>query len=111
MSDLLTAILNTDFVQGFINVLLDIVLILLNLILLPFSWLIKALLPSLDEGMTAIASYFEIAGQYLGWVVNALLIPASVLVIMGSFFTLTVSMWFFAYGVKLVIAWKKALWS
>jgi hypothetical protein len=110
MTDFVQQFLNSDFIQQALYILIHIVMVIVNLLLLPFSILLKALVPSLDVGMLAIASFFSMAGTYAGWTLNALMVPAAPLIIIAAFYSAAISVWLFAYGIKLAIKWKQAIW-
>jgi hypothetical protein len=111
MTDYLSQFLNSDFMQQLLYIILRIVMVLVNLILLPFSVLLKALIPSLDAGLLAIASFFSMASSYAAWVINALLIPTTPLLLIAAFYSASLTIWLFAYGIKIAIKWKKAIWQ
>lgn len=109
MADWITGILNSEFVENFIVIIVKVVMALVNLILFPIGALIETLVPDVNDGIGAIAQYFEYAGQYVGFIIDAMLIPTAALAVIGTFFTFVITIQFIVWGIKLASSWLKVL--
>lgn len=101
---------NGDFLLGLFQLVMAVLVTIVNVILYPFGLLIKATIPSLDAGLTALAGYFDYAGTYMAWVLNAFAVPAVVVVMLVSYYTFSYGITIAAWTIKLVIRWKQAIW-
>lgn len=95
---------------GIFQVIMALVVTIVNLILYPFSLLISEFIPDLDNALSALADYFNYAGTYMGWLLNALAVPAAVVTMVAAYYLFSYSVTFGAWAVKLMIKWKKAIW-
>lgn len=105
------SLLSGDILTALFQLLLAVLSSIVSVILWPFSLLIKQFMPEFDAGLASIADYYVIAAQYMGWLVNALGIPGFVLSLLAAFYLFKFSVTFIAWGVKLMIQWKKAVWA
>lgn len=98
-----------NYLLALIQAFLSVVSALISVILLPFTVLIETFMPSVNDGLSALAEIFVYANTYMAWLLNALAVPAPAILIISSYyifaFTVSLSTW----GVKLVLSWKKAL--
>ncbi|AXH78846.1 MAG: hypothetical protein [Circular genetic element sp.] len=109
MSDWLESILNSEFVQNFILIIIKVIAALVNVILIPLGFLISTLLPDLDNALLSINAFFEYAGTYAGWILDAALIPAAPLVVIATFYTFVLIAGLSFYTFKLVGSWLRTL--
>ena len=100
-----------DIFMAIFQMLLAVLSTIVSAILWPFSILIKQYLPDLDALLSSIGEYYQLAAQHLGWLINALGIPGVVLTLAAAFYVFKFAVTFTAWGVKLIIQWKKAVWA
>ena len=106
----INTIMNGDILLGIFQIIMSVVVTIVNLILYPFSLLIEQFIPDLDQALLSLAGYFNYAGTYMGWLLNALAIPAIVVTMVASYYMFSFSTTFGAWLVKLMIKWKQAIW-
>lgn len=109
MADWLESILNSEFVQNFILIIIKVIGAIVNILLIPIGALIKVLLPDLDGALLSINQFFVYAGTYVGWILDAALIPAAPLVIIATFYTFVLVAGLSFYTFKLVGSWLRTL--
>lgn len=103
-------IMSGDILLGIFQVIMALVVTIVNLILYPFSLLINQFVPDLDQALAALAGYFNYAGTYMGWLLNALAIPGIVVTMIAAYYLFSYSTTFGAWAVKLMVKWKQAIW-
>ncbi len=99
-----------DFFMGLFQLIMAVLVTIVNILLYPFGLLIKATIPSLDTGLAALADYFDYAGTYIAWVLNAFAVPSPVVIMLVSYYTFSYGITITAWTVKLIIRWKQAIW-
>lgn len=104
-------LLNAPFLQNLFQVLMTVVISLVNILLLPFSILIKSLLPDLDAALGQISAFFDYVGTYMSWVLNALAVPSVVITLLLGYWTFVITATTGAWAFKLIIKWKQALFA
>lgn len=109
--DAVDQIMHGDFLLGLFQVLMAVIVSIMNLILYPFSLLIKTYMPSLDQGLTALADYFDYAGHYMAWLLDAFAVPSIVVTMVAAYYLFVFTVTMSAWTIKLVIKWKGALWG
>lgn len=98
----------TQFVAFFENIVL-LILRLIDIILMPLDYLIRTVSPNLNNALLQIVEYYDYAGQFMGWVLSALSVPSTALVLAASYFLFKWTVSSSAYAIKLVLSWKRAL--
>lgn len=111
MSEFLESIINGSFFMAIIEIILQIIVVIINILIWPFGLLIKSILPDIDQAMDAIADYFDLAGTYISWLLNALAIPPVVISLVVGYYIFAFTVTFGAWLIKLLIKWKQALWG
>lgn len=109
MTNWLQDFLNSEFVTNFIIIIIKTVMIIINIILWPFSKAIELLLPDFDQGLLAISDMFVLAGTYVGYILDMLLIPKAPLVLALAFYSMILIGGFTFWGVKLAVSWLRTL--
>lgn len=109
--DAFNSIINGDFLLGLFQVVLATLTSIVNVILYPFGLLIQLWLPALDEGLTALAGYFDYATTYMNWLIDAFAIPAPVLIMVSAYYFFSFTTSFSVWGIKLLLHWKKAIFT
>lgn len=104
-------LLNAPFFQKLFEIIMTVVIGLINVLLLPFSILIKSTLPNLDAALTQVSAFFDYAGTYMSWVLNAFAIPAVVVALLLGYWTFVVTATSGAWLIKHIIKWKKAIFT
>lgn len=110
VDDIMDSFVNGDFLLAIFKLIFGIVVFIVNILLWPFSMIIKEFIPDLDAALTAFASYFELAGQYMAWVINAFAFPTLALTLIVGYYTFAYGSTFAVWAVKLIIKWKSAIW-
>lgn len=110
MTEFLENLLNSEFVQNFIVIVISVIMVLVNLVLFPIGLLLKVIAPDLDAGLLDVQQYFTMAGQYTGWLLDAMLISSVAVGAIVTTLTIKITYMFITYGIKLAIKWKKAIW-
>lgn len=109
--DAIEAIMTGDILTGIFQLLMSLVLTIVSIILYPFGLLIKQFLPDVDSALSALSEYFVYVAQYMGWILDALLVPKIVITMIVTYYLFRFSVTFGAWGIKLVLKWKKAIWA
>lgn len=81
----------------------------LSLILYPFDLLIKTTMPALHDGLGSLQSMFDIAMTYMSYIIDASLIPQTAITLLVSYYVFVGGITFAAWGFKLIIKWKQAI--
>lgn len=97
--------LNLVVMKVFATVL-DVLLSIMNIILYPFYAIIELFLPDVDQFFSYISDYYVIAGTYVGWSLDALLIPAGLLTLIYGFFIFRFTVQFAVWNIKRVLIWS-----
>jgi hypothetical protein len=105
------SIVEGDYIQALIQAVFAVISGLITIILYPFSILISTFIPDLDQGLAAIAEMFNYAATYIGWIMNAFAIPGVAIALISSYYLFTFTVSLGTWGIKLVLAWKKALFT
>lgn len=71
--------INLDFITWLVMSLLGVIQVLVGIILTPLGLIIKTLIPSSEFVFDSIASFFDYAMTYIGWIIDALAIPSILL--------------------------------
>lgn len=82
---------------------------LLDIILWPINKIIELFIPDFDTMSGYITDMFDLAAQYMGWLLNATMIPTFTLTLVIAYLVFRYSVTFAAWGIKLAIQWKNAL--
>lgn len=96
--------LSQALLQGF-AILLDILLSIMSLILMPFYAIVDSLLPNVDDFFSTISDYFDLIGTYTAYGLDALMIPAIVLVLIYAYFIFKFTVQFTVWNIKRVVIW------
>jgi len=98
-----------NFVSVIFNTIMTLVLTLVKIILLPFDLLIRAALPQISDGLTAVGEFIEILAQGIGWAISASGVPYAAIALIATYYifrlTLPINIWI----VKLAIKWYTTL--
>lgn len=101
--------LQGDFITAFIQLLLAIIITIVNIILIPIGYLIQTLVPDIDTGLQAIATYFDNATTYLSWAISLVGLPTSVIIVVISYYIAVLSSTIFIWIFKLAVIWWRAI--
>lgn len=82
---------------------------LVSLILSPIDNLISSLLPDLDNALTAVANFFNLVGQSIGWAISTLGLSSEALSLIVLYFTFKLTAPIAFYMIKLAIKWYDKL--
>lgn len=100
---------NPEIVETTFVVVLKSIAWILDIILTPVNMLLEQFLPDFSEYGVLVDNMLVIAGQYLGWILDATFIPelswTMIISYMIMSFTVTAGLWV----IKLAIQWKQAL--
>lgn len=99
-----------NVINGIFTLVMAFVSSLVSIILYPFSLIVKNVMPDLDTALSALGQYFEYAGTYLAWLLDALAIPSIVVTMIAAYWLFVFTTTFGAWSVKLILKWKKSLW-
>lgn len=94
---------------GFFEAIILFILKIIDILLMPLNFLIQTLAPDLNSAMLNIVDYYNYAGELMGWVLSALAIPSTALVLAASYYLFKWTISAAAYGFKLVLSWKRSL--
>lgn len=82
---------------------------LCSVILSPIDLLITNALPSLDQGLTAVASFFTYIGSSIGWVISLTGLSSETLSLLVLYFTFKLTAPMLFYMIKLALSWYNKL--
>ncbi|MDD7151615.1 MAG: hypothetical protein PUJ60_06425 [bacterium] len=82
---------------------------LVSLILSPIDALITNALPSLDNALTAVASFFNYIGSSIGWVISLTGLSSETLSLIVLYFTFKLTAPMLFYMIKLALSWYNKL--
>lgn len=82
-----------------------IVVSLISLLLTPINNAITQYLPGLDNALTGLANVFQIGGQYIGWILDALCITPTTISLLVSVMVFKLTFPLVVSLFKLVINW------
>lgn len=82
---------------------------LVSIILTPIDALITSALPSLDNALTAVASFFTYIGSSIGWVISLTGLSSETLSLIVLYFTFKLTAPMLFYMIKLAISWYNKL--
>ena len=82
---------------------------LVSLILTPIDALITSALPSLDNALTAVASFFTYIGSSIGWVISLTGLSSETLSLIVLYFTFKLTAPMLFYMIKLALSWYNKL--
>lgn len=82
---------------------------LVSVILSPIDLLITNALPSLDNALTAVASFFTYIGSSIGWVISLTGLSSDTLSLIVLYFTFKLTAPMLFYMIKLALSWYNKL--
>lgn len=82
---------------------------LVSIILTPIDALITSALPSLDNALTAVASFFTYIGSSIGWVISLTGLSSETLSLIVLYFTFKLTAPMLFYMIKLALSWYNKL--
>lgn len=82
---------------------------LVSVILSPIDLLITNALPSLDNALRAVASFFTYIGSSIGWVISLTGLSSETLSLLVLYFTFKLTAPMLFYMIKLALAWYNKL--
>lgn len=82
---------------------------LVSIILAPIDLLITNALPSLDNALTAVASFFTYIGSSIGWVISLTGLSSETLSLIVLYFTFKLTAPMLFYMIKLALSWYNKL--
>lgn len=82
---------------------------LVSIILTPIDSLITSALPSLDNALTAVASFFTYIGSSIGWVISLTGLSSETLSLIVLYFTFKLTAPMLFYMIKLALSWYNKL--
>lgn len=82
---------------------------LVSIILTPIDALITSALPSLDNALTAVASFFTYIGSSIGWVISLTGLSPETLSLIVLYFTFKLTAPMLFYMIKLALSWYNKL--
>ena len=82
---------------------------LVSIILAPIDLLITNTLPSLDNALTAVASFFTYIGSSIGWVISLSGLSSETLSLIVLYFTFKLTAPMLFYMIKLALSWYNKL--
>lgn len=85
--------------------LLDVLLSIMSIILSPFYAIIDSLFPAVDDFFGSISDYFDLIGTYTAYGLDALMIPASVLILLYGFYLFRFTVQFVVWNIKRIVIW------
>ena len=82
---------------------------LVSIILTPIDALITSALPSLDNALTAVASFFTYIGSSIGWVISLTGLSSETISLIVLYFTFKLTAPMLFYMIKLALSWYNKL--
>lgn len=82
---------------------------LVSIILTPIDALITSALPSLDNALTAVSSFFTYIGSSIGWVISLTGLSSETLSLIVLYFTFKLTAPMLFYMIKLALSWYNKL--
>lgn len=82
---------------------------LVSIILAPIDLLITNALPSLDNALSAVASFFTYIGSSIGWVISLTGLSSETLSLIVLYFTFKLTAPMLFYMIKLALSWYNKL--
>lgn len=82
---------------------------LVSIILTPIDALITSALPSLDNALTGVASFFTYIGSSIGWVISLTGLSPEALSLIVLYFTFKLTAPMLFYMIKLALSWYNKL--
>lgn len=98
-------ILQGDILQNIINAIFQLLIVLANIILYPFSLLVRQFFPNIDGALTAIADMFDLAATYVGWAISLTGIPPIILTLVIGYYVFTITIGLATWTIKLALKW------
>lgn len=83
----------------------QIVVNLIGLLLTPINNAISDNLPALDNALTGLANVFDIGGQYIGWVLDALCISPTTIALLVDVLVFKLTFPLIVSLFKLIVNW------
>lgn len=91
--------------SGIINLIISLV----SVIFTPIDNLITSLVPDLANAFSAIGNFIALCISGIGWVIDALGIPSSLIALLISYYTFKLTVPLLVYVVKLALKWYDKL--
>lgn len=99
----------SSLVTGFLQLILDFVLFIVNLILSPLDFLISNFLPDLSNGLSYISSAFSSSLTYVGWIIDSSGLQQVTIILLVDYLIFKLTIPLQAYMVKLAVSWYNHL--
>ena len=96
-----------NVLNGLFNGLISLVQSVVDLFLTPIDNLINSYLPSVGNIFSSIGTFLGQCMTYVGWLIDALCIPNSLLVFLGLYWTFKLTVPLLVSGIKTIIKWFK----
>lgn len=98
-------ILNGNFLETLVTLVIQILTILTNIILYPINLLIDTVFPDISSALDSITALFTVAKTYIGWAISFMGIPAIILSMVVAYYLFVITTTLGIWGVKLAIKW------
>lgn len=82
---------------------------LISVILLPINLAIMNFLPDFNTALSSVASIFNYGGQFVGWILDSLLINSTTISFLVSVWVFKLSFPIVISTIKLIIQWYDSL--
>lgn len=96
-------------IKRIIKGIMKLMINLVSLLLSPIDNLLTQFFPDISNLLSYIGSYFQLAGRYIGWVIDASFISQEVISILIAFYTFKLTFWIGLWGIKTAIKWYDKL--
>ena len=107
MTDIVDLVSN--LVNGFLQMILDFVIYIVNLILLPIDAIISSMIPNFVDLAGYINSALNVASQYIGYCLDSLGMYSSTVYLLVGALSLKIAVPLSIWVMKLAIRWYNAL--
>lgn len=96
-------------INAILKGLMNFVISIVNIILSPIDLLISNALPSLNEALSSIGNFFDLVGTYIGWGIDFLGIPSSLISFVILYYTFKLTVPLAVSAIKMAVRWYNAL--
>lgn len=96
-------------INALLTGIFKLIISLVTIILSPIDLLITNALPSLDNALSAVASFFTYIGSSIGWVISLTGLSSETLSLLVLYFTFKLTAPMLFYMIKLALSWYNKL--
>lgn len=92
-------------IKAIINGIMKLIISLVSLLLAPLDALIESLLPDVSAGFSMIASFFQLAGNYFGYVADMMYLNNDVKALLIAYFGVKLTLPLLTSAIKQALKW------